>query len=256
MGVFLPDSEAAALRERFDAVQARLQSAVKASGRDASDVRLIAMSKTHPAPMLADLCRYWRGGGSAPAFGENYAQEALAKQTEVASLLARDDAGQGALPEWHFTGHLQSRKAKDIAGRFVCVHTLDSEKLAAQLARCVQAGNLSPQAVLVQINVGGEEQKSGVAPEAAEQCITSVMALPEIQVEGLMCLPPFFDEAEPSRPYFSRLRELRDGLRRATGLTLPHLSMGMSHDFEVAVSEGATMIRVGTDIFGRRPVKA
>lgn len=255
MSVFLPDPEAAALRERFDAVRARLRSAAKASGRDARDVRLIAISKTHPAPMLAELCHYWRESG-APAFGENYVQEAVAKQTEVASLLVRNDAGQGSLPEWHFTGHLQSRKAKEIAGRFACVHTLDSEKLAGQLARCVQAGNLSPQAVLVQVNIGGEEQKSGVSPEAAERFVTSVMALPEIRVEGLMCLPPFFDEAEPSRPYFSRLRELRDGLRRATGLALPHLSMGMSHDFEVAISEGATMIRVGTDIFGRRPAKA
>lgn len=256
MSVFLPDPEASALRERFDAVQARLLSAAKASGRDVNDIRLIAISKTHPAPMLAELFLYWQGGGGAPAFGENYAREAVAKQTEVASILVRNDAVRESLPAWHFTGHLQSRKAGEVAGRFAYIQTLDSEKLAARLAGCAQAGNLSPQAVLVQINIGGEEQKSGVAAEAAERFITSVMTMPGIRVEGLMCLPPFFGEAESSRPYFSRLRELRDGLRRATGLALPHLSMGMSHDFEVAVSEGATMIRVGTDIFGGRPAKA
>lgn len=251
---FLPEQEAAALRERFEAVTSRLDSAAKASGRNTADIRLVAISKTHPAPMLAELARIW--GAGTPAFGENYVREAVEKQKEVASLLARTTGGSlPALPspEWHFTGHVQSRKAKDVVGRFALIHTLDSERLAAQIQKAVLAENLSGQAVLIQVNIGEEPQKAGVAPALAEQFIDSVRDIPQISIEGLMCLPPFYDDGEASRPFFSRMRDLRDTLRAATGLALPHLSMGMSHDCEVAVSEGATMVRIGTDIFGARP---
>ncbi|SBV94815.1 conserved hypothetical protein [uncultured delta proteobacterium] len=246
---FLPDNEAAALRERFDAVVSRLENAAKASGRSMADIRLVAISKTHPAAMLAELFTHWRAG--TPVFGENYVQEALEKQREVTSLLVKAANGR-PLPEWHFTGHVQSRKAKDVTGRFALLHTLDSEKLADQIRKTVLAKNLPPQPVLVQINIGGEEQKSGIPAAEAEAFITAVARIPQLRVDGLMCLPPFFEEAEASRPYFARMRELRDALQRATGLALPHLSMGMSHDCEVAVSEGATMVRIGTDIFGSR----
>ena len=253
MNAFLPEPEAAALRDRFESVLARLDAAAKASGRAEDSVRLIAISKTHPAAMLAELCRLWKTG--TPAFGENYVREAVEKQKDVASLLVTSREAC-PVPEWHFTGHVQSRKAKEVTGRFSCIHTLDSEKLADQISKAVLAGNLAPQPVLIQINIGGEEQKSGVPVDGAERFLTGVMTIPEIRVQGLMCLPPFFDEAEASRPYFARLRELRDTLSRATGLALPHLSMGMSHDCAVAVSEGATMVRIGTDIFGARPAKA
>lgn len=250
---FLPEPDSAALRDRFDSVSSRLERAARHSGRSMDDLRLIAISKTHPAPVLAELACLWRDG--TPTFGENYAQEALEKQKDVASLLVKTMNGEAPVPEWHFTGHVQSRKAKDVTGRFAVIHTLDSEKLADQISKTVLAENLSAQRVLIQVNVGEEPQKAGVAPGEAERFAASVMEIPRISIEGLMCLPPFTDNAEDSRPYFSRLRELRDTLRRATGLDLPHLSMGMSHDCEVAVSEGATMVRIGSDIFGARPVK-
>ncbi len=254
MNGFLPEPEAAALRDRFASVLSRLDEAARMSGRDRDSVRLIAISKTHPATMVAELFRVWE---KTPTFGENYVQEAVEKQKDVVSLLVSSpDTAARALPEWHFTGHVQSRKAKDIAGRFSLIHTLDSEKLVEQIRKVVLAGNLSPQPVLIQINIGDEEQKSGVSVREAEQFLTAVAEISEIRVEGLMCLPPFFEEAEASRPYFAKLRETRDALRHATGLALPYLSMGMSHDCEVAISEGATMVRIGTDLFGPRPARA
>jgi len=249
---FLPKPEASALHDRFDSVCSRLADAAKASGRDAADVRLIAISKTHPAPMLVELFSHWRNG--VPTFGENYVQEALQKQTDVTSLLCKTSDGR-ILPEWHFTGHVQTRKAKEITGRFSLIHTLDSEKLAEQIQKAVLTQNLSPQAVLVQINIGGETQKSGILESQAEQFINTVRTIPQIRIGGLMCLPPFSDDAESSRPYFAAMRKLRDVLRAATGLPLPHLSMGMSHDCEIAVNEGATIVRVGADIFGEREAR-
>ncbi len=251
---FLPAPEADALRDRFDAVTARIEEAARASGRKTDDVRLIAISKMHPAPMLAELFLHWRAG--TPVFGENYVREAVDKQTEVAALLVKTlrDTPR-PLPEWHFTGHIQSRKARDVAGRFALIHTLDSGKLALQMQKAILADALPVQKVLVQINIGEEAQKSGVPVAEAEKFITEVMGIPQLRIEGLMCLPPFSDEAEASRPYFARMRELREKLSKSTGLPLPHLSMGMSHDYVVAVGEGATMVRIGTDIFGPRQQK-
>lgn len=248
---FLPEQDAAALRERFDAVTARLARAARTSDRDMADIRLIAISKTHPASMVAELTRHWTDG--VPAFGENYVQEAVEKQKDVASFLIKFGAPP---PEWHFTGHVQTRKAKDVSGRFALIHTLDSEKLAAQISKFAVAGNIPVQPLLVQINIGAEPQKAGVPPEDAERFLDAVRNIERLRIDGLMCLPPFFDEAEASRPFFAALRELRDTLRRNTGLALPHLSMGMSHDVEVAISEGATLVRVGTDIFGPRQYQA
>lgn len=246
---FLPDTEAAALRERFDAVVSRLENAAKASGRDMADIRLVAISKTHPAAMLAELFAHWHTG--TPVFGENYVQEALEKQQEVTALILQT-LNSRALPEWHFTGHVQSRKAKEVTGRFSLIHTLDSEKLADQIRKTALAENLPPQPVLIQVNIGEEEQKSGIPVAEAEAFITAIGQIPQLRIDGLMCLPPFSEEAEASRPYFARMRELRDALRRSTGFALPHLSMGMSHDCEAAVSEGATLVRIGTDVFGPR----
>ena len=236
--------------ERFDTIRNGLADAARLSGRDASSVSLVAVSKWHDAKKVAELARYWKGlGVGYPVFGENYVQEAVDKQTAVASLLCASTETKNILPEWHFIGHVQSRKARDVVGRFNLIHTLDSEKLANQLQKMAQSHNLPPQEVLIQVNIGEEPQKSGVAPDATEALITSVMQLSEIHITGLMCLPPLFGEAEVSRPYFVKLRELRDTLARATGLALPHLSMGMTGDFEIAVEEGATMVRIGTALF-------
>ncbi len=251
---FSPE-ETAALQERFLAVRERLERAAKASGRALSDIALLAVSKVHPPEAVAALAGFWGSLAAerfgTPAFGENYVQEALEKQTAVAGI-----AASGAL-EWHFIGHVQSRKARDVAGRFRLIHTLDSVKLARNLhkflAEDAAQGRERTQDVLVQVNVGREPQKSGVLPEDAPALLEELRGLPHLAVHGLMCIPPFGDGPEISRPHFVALRELRDRLEKQTGLRLPHLSMGMSHDFELAIGEGATIVRVGTDIFGARP---
>lgn len=242
---------AGTLIERFTNVCERVKKAVAASGRSLDDVRLMAVSKIHPAADVAELTTYWQGIRHdlfTPLFGENYVQEALQKQDDVAKMLPADK-----LPEWHYIGTIQSRKAKEVAGRFALIHSVDSLRLATRINNAMGEGGVQP--ILVQVNVGREEQKSGVMPEDLNALLLEMKALPHIRVEGLMCLPPFFDDGEASRPFFVALRTLRDEAVAATGLALPHLSMGMSHDMEVAIAEGATIIRIGTDIFGPRPPK-
>ena len=255
------------LTERFDAICERMAAALARSGRTAGDaVRLVAVSKLHEARAVAELAEHWMSLAAAgrpvlgPVFGESYMQEARDKMPEVDGLLA----GKGLPPpEWHFIGHLQSRKAKDVAGRFSLIHSVDSGKLAQALGRAwqsrVAAAPLGlddaapgPQPVLVQVNVGREEQKSGVDPDALEPLILEIASMPELGLQGLMCIPPLADIGEASRPYFSMLRELRNAMESRCGVALPHLSMGMSDDFEAAIEEGATLIRIGTDIFGAR----
>lgn len=249
MAFFLAENESSALLERFAAVGERLRKAIAASGRRSEDVKLIAVSKTHPASLVAELAASWNG---RPVFGENYAQEAVQKQTDVASLLLKAFGGAAPTPEWHFIGHVQSRKAREIVGRFTLLHTLDSAKLALQIEKTVRDNNLSPQDVLVQINIGEEPQKHGVPPHEAEVLLNALSGMAAVRVQGLMCIPPNLENAEDSRRYFARLRTLRDNLREKCGAALPHLSMGMSHDCVVAIEEGATMVRIGTDIFGAR----
>lgn len=249
-----------ALLERFDGICQRLEGAVKASGRAPGAVQLVAVSKNHGAAAVAELAAHWAKKGK-PVFGESYMQEARDKMPGAGALLER--AAPGVRPEWHFIGHVQSKKAKDIVGRFALIHSLDSLKLAEAMQKAWQsrvAGapvgldetRPDPQDVLVQVNVGREAQKSGVAPEALEELLNAVAAMPELRLRGLMCLPPLQDIGEHSRPYFAMLRELKERMERLCGLALPHLSMGMSDDFAAAVEEGATLVRIGTDIFGAR----
>jgi pyridoxal phosphate enzyme (YggS family) len=239
-------------RDRLEAVLDRMRGAARRSGREDSDVRLVAVSKTHPAGAVADLAGYWADLGGRPAFGESYAREGATKRAEVARL-----APDLAL-EWHFIGHIQTNKAAETAGNYRLIHSLDSLRLGRALGRGRTAETLaesypkSPQAVLVQVNMGREPQKYGIFPEALEALLLDLALMPELEVQGLMCLPPNLESAESARPYFKELRELRESMRARSGLLLPHLSMGMSHDFEAAVEEGATLIRVGTEIFGSR----
>ena len=248
------------LIQRFDGVCERLARSVARSGRQADSVQLVAVSKWHEADAVAELAAYWAGKGT-PVFGESYAQEAAAKMPGVASRVP------GCPVHWHFIGHLQSKKAKDVAGRFDLIHSVDSLKLAQNLQKAAQPHSAGistelckkempaapgSQPILVQVNIGREPQKSGVLPEELEALITSIMLLPELCLQGLMCLPPNVESPEESRPFFQELRTLRDTMERTCGLKLPHLSMGMSSDFEAAVEEGATLVRIGTDIFGPR----
>lgn len=232
-----------ALRARYASVLKRVASAVAAAGRNPAEVRLVAVSKLHPASDVAAVA-----AAGQVDFGENYVQEALEKRASL--------QGQGLCSSvrWHMIGHVQSRKAAQVAGAFALVHTLDSVKLADALERHMPVGAVQP--VLLEINVGDEPQKAGIpAGEAAALAAHVRERCPHLALEGLMCLPPVFDAGDAARPYFARLRRLRDSLRAECGLPLPHLSMGMSGDFAAAIAEGATIIRIGTDIFGPRPPK-
>ncbi len=233
------------LEERWRGVLDNMAEAVKRAGRREGSVRLVAVSKFHPASDIAELCRLGQKD-----FGENYIQEARAKQEELAGLDIR----------WHAIGPVQTNKARDVAGHFSLLHTLDRVDLARALVRRLPEG--ASQDVLIQVNVGEEPQKSGVLPAALPPLFDALLSGgligtegPGIRVRGLMCLPPRCGEGEEARPYFVMLRRIRDDMEKRFGLSLPELSMGMSGDYREAVAEGATLIRVGTDIFGPRPVK-
>ncbi len=237
------DAEEKTLKERYESVLERLDRAVTGAGRKRDEVRLIAVSKLHPAAMVAEVAALGQVD-----FGENYVQEALEKREELASMGVRNIS-------WHMIGHVQSRKAPLVAGHFALIHTLDSVKLALAMERRL-AEQDAIQKVLIEVNVGNESQKSGIdAADLHELCDHVAQECPHLDLQGLMCIPPVFDAGEGARPYFARLRSLAEELRGYTGRALPELSMGMSGDFEWAVLEGATIVRVGTDIFGPRPPK-
>ncbi|MDL2271863.1 YggS family pyridoxal phosphate-dependent enzyme [Desulfovibrio sp. OttesenSCG-928-I05] len=249
MPSFLAEKESAALRERLSGVLQRIADAAERSGRSPESVTLVCIAKKHSPEVVAELATLWPGPGPL-IIGENYLQEGLEKQTAVRAFLR---APASKLPLWHFTGHLQSRKARDIPENFALLHTLDSEKLASALQKQLRLlGDIPPLPVLIQVNVGREPQKSGVLPEDAEALAKVVTTMPELALKGFMCIPPLDGEVEDSRRHFAALRTLRDTIAASLGIDVPELSMGMSHDLEAAIEEGATMVRVGTDIFGTR----
>jgi pyridoxal phosphate enzyme (YggS family) len=223
------------IAKNLEEVRAAIASAARRAGRDPGSVRLVAVSKT------VDLERIRAAiDAGQELFGENYLQEARDK---IAAL--------GRRVGWHLVGHLQSNKARGAVELFDLIHAVDRGKLAGALdAAAARLGKV--QDVLIQVNQGGEATKFGVAPEAAPALLKEVACLPHLRVLGLMTMPPWFPDPEAARPYFRALRELRDHLRGLTGLPLAELSMGMSGDFAVAVEEGATLVRVGTAIFGPR----
>lgn len=202
----------------------------------------MAVSKTHPAERIRAAY-----GGGIRVFGENRVQEFAGK---ASSLLDLADA------QWHMIGHLQSNKAAKAAELFGAVDSLDSLKLAERLNAAAESQNKKIP-VLIEMNVGGEAAKSGVPPESRdlEDLLLAAPRFGALEFRGLMTVPPFSDDAQGARPYFRRLRELRDSIarRKLPGISMEVLSMGMSHDFEVAVEEGSTCVRVGTAIFGERP---
>lgn len=217
------------IAERLAAVRARIDAAARSCGRDPTSITLVAVSKTKPA---ADIEEAYAAGQRV--FGENYAQE----------LVDKCEALSGRDIEWHFIGRLQTNKAKFIARHAAMVHAVDSEKLARELGRRVEGRVLD---VLIEVNVGGEHSKGGVAPSALPSLIETISNIPSLRLRGLMSIPPPSDDA---RNFHRRLRELRDSHGGAT--QLPVLSMGMTDDLEIAIEEGATLVRVGTAIFGAR----
>jgi pyridoxal phosphate enzyme (YggS family) len=226
----------------FEGVRRRVEESAAASGRARGEVTLIAVSKTHPAALLREA--YAAG---ARDFGENRVQEAEGKIDELGRGEARD-------LRWHLIGHLQSNKARRAVKLFDLIHSVDSAALATRLERlCAEEGRERLD-VLVQVDLAGEATKEGARESELPAVAGALGACHRLRFRGLMTLPPFFDDAERARPFFRRLRELRDELhaRGAFGDRPGELSMGMSHDFHVAVEEGATMVRVGTAIFGER----
>jgi len=229
----------AALAERLARIRARIAAAAERSGRAANEVTLIAISKTHPAALVSDLIEL-----GATDVGENRVQEAEGKIAEVGRERVR----------WHLVGHLQANKARRAVSLFDVIHSLDSIDLARRLDRLCVAEGRENLPVLIQVDLGVEETKSGVEETELDQLVDVVGELGRLKLIGLMTLPPFFENPEDNRPFFRKLRELRDGLakRGAFGDRKGELSMGMTHDFAVAIEEGATMVRIGTAIFGER----
>jgi len=220
----------------LQAVERRISAACAAAGRDAHDVRLLAVSKTWPASDVSEAAACGQR-----AFGESYVQEAVAK---IAALSATPDL------EWHFIGPLQSNKTRLVAEHFDWVHSVDRLKIAERLSAQRPPG-LSPLQVCLQVNVSGEESKSGCAPEDALALAEAIAALPNLRLRGLMTIPEPTEDTGLQRRRFALLRGLGAQMA-ARGIAVDTLSMGMSDDLEAAVAEGATIVRVGTAIFGRR----
>jgi PLP dependent protein len=226
--------------DRIAAVRERIARAAARAGRRSEDVTLVAVSKTFPA----DAVRAAFAAGLRD-FGENKVQEAEAKVAALADLRA-----QGL--RWHLVGHLQSNKARKAVPLFDCIHSLDSADLGHRLEH-VAAEEHRRLEVLVQVDLAGEATKSGLSERELFPALEILRGLKALSVIGLMVLPPFEEDPERTRPFFRRLRELRDDAAARALLRGRELSMGMSHDFEVAIEEGASMVRVGTALFGERP---
>ncbi len=226
------------IAERRTRVLQRIEDACRRCGREPGEVRLLAVSKTRPPEQVAEAAE-----AGQTVFGENRIQEAAVKIPMCPGHLA-----------WHLVGHLQGNKVKSAVQLFSMIHSIDSAKRLRQVnAACGEAGRVLP--VCLQVNVSGESSKFGMEPEALIPTLKEAVEWTHIDVCGLMTIPPLTEDPERARAFFRALRELRDRARDATGFPLPDLSMGMSHDLEIAVEEGATWVRVGTDIFGPRTSK-
>ncbi|MGA7869312.1 MAG: YggS family pyridoxal phosphate-dependent enzyme [Candidatus Binatus sp.] len=221
------------IEERLELVRARIGAAAHRAGRDPASIRLVLASKTQPSDAIRAAAR-----AGARDFGENYVQEAIAKRAELADLTEI---------RWHLIGHLQTNKAKTAAGAFALIHTVDSIRLAGALARAKPARRVH---ALIEVNLGGEASKSGAAPDDVPPILDA--AREKIEIEGLMTIPPPAPSADAARPWFARLRQMRDRLATQSGYALSELSMGMTDDFEVAIEEGATIVRIGRAVFGER----
>jgi len=221
--------------ENLAAILARIDSIAEKHGRKASEIQLVAVSKTNPPEAIREVLE-----AGQRAFGESRVQEALPKLDALPPEI-----------EWHFIGHLQTNKIRKVVSRFVLFHGVDNQNLAQQMNRI--AGEIGVTAsVLLEVNVSGEESKFGFDPKTLPAALEVLLPLPFLRIQGLMTMAPYSDDPESARPYFAKLRELRDRLAGETGNPLPELSMGMSGDFEQGIAEGATIVRVGSAIFGER----
>jgi len=223
------------ITENLERVREQIAQALAKTGRSNEDVELVAISKTHDAEKVREAVE-----AGQTLFGESKVQEARTKIPELPSNL-----------RWHFVGHLQKNKIRHALPLFELVQSVDSLALAQEINRIAEEDGLHPR-VLIEVNVAGEGSKFGFPPEKLREEMESLLALPRLSILGLMCIPPIADEAEASRKYFVEVREMRDRIQTEFHVDLAQLSMGMTQDYAVAVEEGATLVRVGTAIFGER----
>ena len=235
------DSEQSVIRitEHLARVRERVELATRKAGRSAESVCILAVSKRQSVALISAAV-----AAGQQAFGENYLQEAIPKVT----ALADEDI------QWHFIGKIQSNKTGAVAEHFDWLHTVDRKRIALRL-NAQRPDSLAPLNVCIQVKLAAEASKSGIAPAQLLELAAIVADLPNLKLRGLMCIPPATEQPESARPYFRRLRQLYDELR-AAGHSVDTLSMGMSSDLEIAISEGATLVRIGTAIFGPRPPRA
>jgi hypothetical protein len=223
------------LTENLDSIQQRIRAACERAGRDPASVTLLGVTKGQPPEAVNEA-----GKLGLAFFGENKIQEAKAKIPLCSGKL-----------RWHFIGHLQTNKCRDAVELFEMIQSVDSLHLAQEISkRAEQAGKTMP--ILLEVNLAGEASKFGYRPDKLEAELNQINALPRLEIHGLMTVPPWTANAENVRPVFRQLRELKENAERVLGAPLPHLSMGMSGDFEVAIEEGATIVRIGTALFGAR----
>lgn len=225
------------LPDRLQAIRDRITTAASKAGRDPASVELLAVSKTFPIESIREAM-----DAGQFLFGENKVQEVLAKAPVLPAKV-----------EWHLIGHLQSNKIRKILPLVRCIHSIDSLSLARDVDRIAADLGLFSK-VFIEVNLAAESTKHGFNAETLRSSLEALYALRRLEIQGLMCIPPFDPDPTKSRPYFIQLRELRDELEKLGGAPLPLLSMGMSHDFEIAIEEGATIVRVGSAIFGERPL--
>ncbi len=223
------------IAENLERVREQIANAAANSGRSGDDVELVAITKTHPAEKVREAVE-----AGQILFGESRVQEARAKIPELSSSL-----------RWHFVGHLQKNKVRQALPLFEMIHSVDSLALAQDINRIAEEEGLYPR-VLLEVNVAGEGSKFGFAPDDLCKQMEALLTLSRLSIEGLMCIPPPAVESEESRRFFVQVRELRDSLQKEFNMKLPQLSMGMTQDFPIGIDEGATLVRVGTAIFGER----
>jgi PLP dependent protein len=223
------------IAENLERVRELIASAAAKSARSAGDIELVAITKTHPVEKVRNAIE-----AGQILFGESRVQEARAKIPEVPSNI-----------RWHFVGHLQKNKVRQALALFEMIHSVDSLPLAEDINRVAEEEGLYPR-VLLEVNVAGEGSKFGFASDQLREQMEALLALFRVSIEGLMCIPPLTAESESSRKFFVQVRELRDSLEKEFSMKLPQLSMGMTQDFPIGIEEGATLVRVGTAIFGER----
>src|SRR5256714_8280907 len=226
------------IAENLERVRGQIAQAATKSGRAIDDIELVAISKTHEAAKVREAAE-----AGQTLFGESRVQEARVKIPELPSNL-----------RWHFVGHLQKNKIRQALSLFEMIHSVDSLALAQDINRIAEEEGFYPR-VLLEVNVAGEGSKFGFAPDDLREQMEALLGVPRLSIEGLMCIPPLAVESQDSRKFFVQVRELRDSLEKEFNMKLPQLSMGMTQDFPIGIQEGATLVRVGTAIFGERSKK-